>query len=1397
MAIRTATEALINMQVMLHNIREGVGPVQAVPAQPPEAPRLPVSDTAPAPAAAPQRSGGFSALFGALLGRKPAPTPTPTPTPAAELEATTALFPPSRPPLSETAQLIIQGMERQLEEMQTLQSLTDEQIAGYPPAVQAQLVTMRSDVYAQYQMARMAEGFRSALPALGLPERDAAAISAFIERVAPPAEEIPALERGVRLQREIEQRRLDERAQRAYEPPVILLESGGDGNDAIVLQRQRDVAPDGGVTIYPMGEQRDAGRDLMDDLQRQKLVADGFQSLRLYDDNVSILRRTKEGGAIMRIQTPQGFAVEMPVTPQEWQDNVVLRNLNVRVQEEVDTPAAPKGKHWFQKKAGQAVAAMGVATVLAGPVYEVGRAIASPAPEAAELRNAIINAGAREEIKDLQMVFLEDEQRLALFNKYIATEPEVYLDYDEIWNKKDGVGDFARDAYWNMSSKIEIMGNFYFDAYNEKLAEEGKAPVTFYEFMDKFMGDLKAYAQATGTDFQFVLAMTELSAKNTATRENYNTDVSISKVQMVLGAVGRFMETSRLRGLWEQIPGVSAMTSEQAIGFWATDISNNNWVTDVASSVKPNLPMTKWDSIRLTGISTVGYNDIEPELVGQGVNALPEAEREAFYAQYPEFRELFSELERNRALVDQSKHEVALKVYNISDNWSVLMTDFFSPDPAVRDAAYSAIGLDAEHVAEQLNYRSRAWRHATELEFSYREEPGQITQPTSVPDANPVNFRRRPNHEEMMQEIVDRVRGEIDWIYNNQGPNGPREAMLAILRDQLDNPRFLEYLQQKAEERGIQAESAVGQLVEELGKLDERTNGMALANANVLTAMSRLEYDLDFQIKTGLATIRNLGIKGELISGEMDRTEKPEWLKWVRDTMFIREMSPSTLLAAGWEGFPELPGEAMPYTPNMLIATVRQFEQMIVDRGVIPAGEENNAHNWWYIYNDFRNNAGRGVLTDEEGREAVHGYFLAFVFPKFAPGPENGQEYLRRNFDPNELNLNLTVESREAQIEGKPIVNGEWHGPAWSTNSLFLQQLEGVDQQTLRLQDGRAMALAEELDQAIEMSAYLRAVRDLSLIGEGALNEFWEKTGTDRATFQSTLDLYVDYLNGFEPAYREPITVDTTVRALEEMGLDQLAVQPPSLPERIAANEAALWEVEARASLPSEAEIDSVDWFLDQVGQELVDDDINLDDIIANEADIRAHIENWVNTRTDGGIAYMQARLAAYPEAREAFERSGIPVDGGLADFRDNLGESIETAVQRANGSTVEIEEEGPRVNDPDAQAVTDVEAAVAAAAGEEVVVAAADPTPRDQVLERDGEPLEAYGDGAPAFTSSRVDVGSTVPVDQGQQRGLFSRLFGGGSRQNQEPEQSRGQGFFARLFGGSNSQGQGGPARM
>lgn len=283
-----------------------------------------------------------------------------------------------------------------------------------------------------------------------------------------------------------------------------------------------------------------------------------------------------------------------------------------------------------------------------------------------------------------------------------------------------------------------------------------------------------------------------------------------------------------------------------------------------------------------------------------------------------------------------------------------------------------------------------------------------------------VGLGRLMNDRELMARVAGNTRGEYAFIDAHANRH---EAIGAMMRDQVEFPKFIAYLERRAEELQIDpmGVSLIGQLADSMQQLRDLAKPLRSANNLAYTELSKLEYDTEFQPLTGTAFLKMISdmalqVTEKQIGTKVDFDNLDHVRLHTFNMIAIREISPITLMTNEFIEYPRLAEGDPPYHTVATIHGLNMFYQAVKKKGVFPQGGEQSFDNWMHIIGNLNEHLGEG-LWDEAEKGHLYSLFREVVLPPMAPAAETADWYMRRMHNPDLVSLNVTPEERAARRE--------------------------------------------------------------------------------------------------------------------------------------------------------------------------------------------------------------------------------------------------------------------------------------------------------------------------------------------------------------------------------------------
>lgn len=234
-----------------------------------------------------------------------------------------------------------------------------------------------------------------------------------------------------------------------------------------------------------------------------------------------------------------------------------------------------------------------------------------------------------------------------------------------------------------------------------------------------------------------------------------------------------------------------------------------------------------------------------------------------FKEKYPQLSDSFENLYKSYLLRKLARVRLGKFLEDNSEKLAVLLEPFFDED--AQSEAFADIGIGKSLSRWQKIQPTRTWQ-----KIYY---PG-----TKKPDA------------EISREVIEDYRR----VYKSDR----KRAVLALAKEQIRNPRFIEYIDQRGVEEGTI--SQLKKLVEELA-VSKKRMVQSLYNSQRLEA--EYEYDPEYQCLSAAALTKMLLEVSEARLGEFKKGSKDEVALYSYAISSVREMpKPHFLVDTRWPG---------------------------------------------------------------------------------------------------------------------------------------------------------------------------------------------------------------------------------------------------------------------------------------------------------------------------------------------------------------------------------------------------------------------------------------------------------------------------------------------------------------
>ncbi|MEI6222642.1 MAG: hypothetical protein WCP97_07800 [bacterium] len=475
-----------------------------------------------------------------------------------------------------------------------------------------------------------------------------------------------------------------------------------------------------------------------------------------------------------------------------------------------------------------------------------------------EARSALFSLRSRENpgegVSDVTDLLNPSEE---IKNKFWETVVQpVYgneaFPFEQWASQLNGLGDLANYCYFRERKKDET-----YDDY-------------FYRYCKKSFDT----CEKTGTNFILYAFIQQISSTMVGDWAGQLQDVTIGHVQQILGAGARLFgaETAAKMLVADNRKPTSI---QQALG------------QSFARALSPKLPLSWEDMIRIVGPVTMGCMDMPTIFNARGlmksdgkggfIDAYPEDVMPAWNRinvrkQVGEVLQAQQELEKRRATLQAASYLLIEKSPGVFD-------DFFGSvetNKQKRLEAFKQIGIAYDAVEDwQLTNPTEMWKGIIGIQYSLES--------TKIRD-----------------EIID------DVISSYSLPNHPASSDLDVARrqhlmgDQIHNPRFLPYLEQRLKAiNDVEGPKVLKSIIDAKTVFDAQVQVMRDKTFELELAFGEYEYDSAVQVENSVAAIKVCQLKLEKKYGAIDRSNKDQLAWAIFGVASMVNISPLSVLVGG------------------------------------------------------------------------------------------------------------------------------------------------------------------------------------------------------------------------------------------------------------------------------------------------------------------------------------------------------------------------------------------------------------------------------------------------------------------------------------------------------------------
>jgi len=422
----------------------------------------------------------------------------------------------------------------------------------------------------------------------------------------------------------------------------------------------------------------------------------------------------------------------------------------------------------------------------------------------------------------------------------------------KIWEKhfKSRESSFPYQVWLRMANNLYRLAELYYG----KEYKQGESPDSYFErFMDEFV----TAADIAGIDPVLAVITFQVSGENNGFKP-YKHDRKVGMVQLTTGWLGRATDQ---QAYVDNLLAYQPEDKKPSI--------MHRVVREAATKVKiegPGLPISVFDTPRLSGPVTTGIHDIESVLLARSIIGTNDQKlhglSQQLTASHPRVLEACQKVYTAYGTLD-TKRQALIKELEEEERYvDPLLDDFF--DLEKRDRAFTEIGINKEYIDK--------W-HRTNY---------------SIPWVFLVNSPDWTAYE----QTLGYYHPDLEVAYDGLAiENRLRVLRKRLLLDEIRNPSFISYLYKKATTQ--EQRKALTMINAQLDEFKASETKALQADASYVAEAGPYELDSKLQLAMGMAYMKSLQNLVEKSGSPPLNPQSNQSLAWTAFQMLtVREIIP-------------------------------------------------------------------------------------------------------------------------------------------------------------------------------------------------------------------------------------------------------------------------------------------------------------------------------------------------------------------------------------------------------------------------------------------------------------------------------------------------------------------------
>ena len=446
----------------------------------------------------------------------------------------------------------------------------------------------------------------------------------------------------------------------------------------------------------------------------------------------------------------------------------------------------------------------------------------------------------------------------------VTIQPEIRelddLEYKELYDRF--ITSRGREEVLTFEHWLEITKRLTYLAKHYYLTEI-RQDQSFYNYFTHFIESITEICESVNLEFVLLINLLSYSAATQYNYDIYSKDVDIERVRVLASAFAdHFRAGTMLKDILSSSRGLKGR---------------------IARFLHADLPMDLYSTVRILGPATIGINDLELAIMAEAFYSEQRTLqtsmlglRQQLEADHPEQMKSLSALQREREKLEVIRRELHQTSCEYLDRFGDSLEIFLSPDTSRE--AFKEIGIIVPIDPWQKTNTTIAWvKYAEAL-----DSPAN-----AIRDSVRVEF-----------DVVEATRRHFtsDLFNFVENPNLDRNLVYrALLHDQILNSEFTRYLRRLAD--SPEEKKAIMKIEECRKRFKRQGDRVAIAEKRSMATIGKLEFDMQFQLQTGIATLQGLNLKVQEKFGPVNAEDWNSLAFHTMATLGIREVPNLQLIA--------------------------------------------------------------------------------------------------------------------------------------------------------------------------------------------------------------------------------------------------------------------------------------------------------------------------------------------------------------------------------------------------------------------------------------------------------------------------------------------------------------------